>query len=150
MLQVHEARFEHIPEMCSLLAELFRLEKDFMEINHTDKQKAGLEMIINQPESGQLLLLLKDEHVIGMVNLLYTISTAEGGRVIILEDYILSELERGKGYGSFFMQEIIAFARDKGMLRITLLVDADNSAAQRFYESAEFNFSNMKCMRLNL
>jgi ribosomal protein S18 acetylase RimI-like enzyme len=136
--------------MCHLLTELFSLEKDFIEVNHTERQKAGLEMILNYPESGKLLVLLNHDYVIGMVNMLFTISTAEGGRAIILEDYILSELERGKGYGSFFMQEIIKFARNKGFLRISLLVDADNGAAQKFYEGAGYQFSNMKCMRLNL
>ncbi|WP_171909307.1 GNAT family N-acetyltransferase [Paenibacillus sp. GP183] len=126
------------------------MEKDFIEVNHNERQKAGLELILNHPESGQLLVLLNHEYVIGMANMLFTISTAEGGRAIILEDYILSESERGKGNGSFFMQEIIKFARNKGILRISLLVDADNGAAQKFYEGAGYQFSNMKCMRLNL
>src|ERR1700686_2205939 len=95
ILQVKEASSEHIPAMCQLLTELFSLEKDFIEVNHTEKQKAGLEMILNHPESGQLLVLLNHEYVIGMANMLFTISTAEGGRAIILEDYILSESERG-------------------------------------------------------
>lgn len=81
---------------------------------------------------------------------MYTISMAEGGKVIILEDFILSSSERGKGYGSFFMKELIRFAKDNEFLRITLLVDADNSAAQKLYERVGYQNSNMKCMRLNL
>ncbi|NOV01912.1 GNAT family N-acetyltransferase [Paenibacillus planticolens] len=72
-------------------------------------------MKLNHPESGQLLVLLNHDYVIGMVNMLFTISTAEGGKAIILEDYILSESERGEGYGSFFMQKIINFVELKAL-----------------------------------
>ncbi|MNG10841.1 Acetyltransferase (GNAT) family protein [compost metagenome] len=107
-------------------------------------------MILNHPQSGQLFVLLAGGRVIGMANLLFTISTAEGGRVITLEDYILASSERGKGYGSFFMQELVQYARENGFLRMTLLVDIDNEGAQRFYEGAGYRPSNMKCMRLSL
>lgn len=150
MLQVQEALAEHIPAMSGLLTELFRLEKDFTAEDRSAKQKDGLEMILNRPEGGRLLVLLKEGTVIGMVNLLFTISTAEGGKALILEDYILAETERGKGYGSFFMQEIVRYARERGFLRITLLVDADNEPAQAFYRKAGYEFSNMRCMRLHI
>lgn len=150
MLSVHEAKDEHVLVMCDLLTELFSLEKDFTHVNQIEKLKTGLKMIMNRPECGQLLVLLENNQVIGMANLLYTISTAEGGKVIILEDFILSSAERGKGYGSFFMKEIIRFAKDNEFLRITLLVDTDNTTAQKFYERVGYQNSNMKCMRLNL
>jgi ribosomal protein S18 acetylase RimI-like enzyme len=47
-------------------------------------------------------------------------------------------------------QEIIRFAKDNEFLRITLLVDTDNAAAQKFYERVGYQNSNMKYMRLNL
>lgn len=150
MLQVQEAKHEHISAMCQLLTELFSLEKDFKHVTQIEKLKTGLEMILNRPESGQIFVLLEENHVIGMANLLNTISTAEGGKVVLLEDYILSSAKRGKGYGSFFMREIVQYARNNGFLRITLLIDSDNAAAQRFYEGAGYQHSNMKCMRLNL
>lgn len=148
MLHVQKAKFEHISPMCQLLKELFHLEKDFTHIYHSEKLRTGLELILNRKDSGQIFVLLEENQVIGMANLLFTISTAEGGKAIILEDYIISSTNRGKGYGSFFMREIIQYARNNGFLRITLLVDSDNSAAQRFYEKAGYQQSNMKCMRL--
>ncbi|MWC27625.1 GNAT family N-acetyltransferase [Paenibacillus sp. MMS18-CY102] len=150
MIHVQKAGLEHIAQMCELLTELFRLEKDFTHSNQVDKYKAGLEMIIRHPDMGQLFVLLNGDSVIGMANLLFTISTAEGGRVITLEDYILAASERGKGYGSYFMQELVQYGRDHGFLRMTLLVDIDNEGAQRFYAGEGYQPSNMKCMRLNL
>ncbi|MNW43868.1 Acetyltransferase (GNAT) family protein [compost metagenome] len=150
MLGVQKAKSEHIPVMCHLLTELFQMEKDFTAGSQVEKMKAGLNMIISNPDSGQLLLLLENNQIIGMANLLFSISTAEGGKVIVLEDFILSSKERGKGYGKFFMKEIIRFAKEHGFLRITLLVDADNPTAQRFYEGIGYQYSNMKCMRVNV
>ncbi|MDF2922269.1 MAG: hypothetical protein K0R57_1183 [Paenibacillaceae bacterium] len=150
MLQVREAGSGDIPVMCALLAELFSLEKDFTSINDTAKQRVGLEMIMSRPESGQLMVLERNGAVIGMANLIFTISTAEGGKVIILEDYILSLQARGQGCGTYFMEQIVEYARRRGFLRITLLVDADNEPAQHFYTKAGYHFSNMRCMRLKV
>jgi hypothetical protein len=42
MLQVREAASEHIPAMCQLLKQLFGLEQDFIEKNHTEKTQNRL------------------------------------------------------------------------------------------------------------
>ncbi|MNW42572.1 hypothetical protein D3C74_197470 [compost metagenome] len=49
---------------------------------------------------------------------------------------------------SLFVNDV--FAKEHGFLRITLLVDADNPTAQRFYEGIGYEYSNMKCMRVNV
>ncbi|MGK5510235.1 GNAT family N-acetyltransferase [Brevibacillus formosus] len=147
MLSVQEAKDEHVLVMCSLLIQLYPVEKDFTHVNQIEKVKNGLNMIMNRPESGQLLVLLENNQVIGMANLLDTIHIAEGGMDF---DFILSIAGRGKGYVSFFMKEIIRFAKENGFLRISLLVDSDHTTAQRFNEGVEYQHSNMRCMRLNL
>ena len=48
-----------------------------------------------------------------MVNMLFTISTAEGGFVIILEDLIVSQDHRGMGYGAQLIDYVLDFAKKK-------------------------------------
>ncbi|WNS46704.1 GNAT family N-acetyltransferase [Paenibacillus sp. MMS20-IR301] len=151
MLTITKAGEEELEAMCLLLQELFGLERDFAGTDNADttaKQEAGLRLILKHPERGQLLLLKRGVKVVGMVNLIFTFSTFEGGPVIMLEDFIIAAEERGQGSGRFFMDSIVAYAKEQGFLRITLLADADNARALHFYEAAGYGYSNMRCLRL--
>ncbi|KWX81937.1 hypothetical protein AMQ83_33380 [Paenibacillus riograndensis] len=150
MLTICSAGIEDLEAMSVLLSELFALEADFAGAIHTDKQKAGLELILNHPDRGVLLLLKRDVKVVGMVNLAFGFSTFEGGPVIMLEDFIVSAAERGRGSGRCVMVGIAEYAKANGFLRITLLADAGNARALHFYEAAGYRYSNMKCLRLGL
>jgi GNAT superfamily N-acetyltransferase len=97
---------------------------------------------------GQILVMEIDETVIGMVSLLYSVSTALGGKVAILEDMIVDENFRGQGLGSELLAEAIHFARAGGCKRLTLLTDFDNDSAIEFYKKAGFVGSKMVPMRL--
>ena len=88
--------------------------------------------------------------IIGMVNLLYTISTALGSRVAILEDMVVAPQNRGLGVGSALLKYAIDFAKQKGCKRITLLTDNDNEAAHGFYQQHGFTESSMLAFRMSL
>lgn len=150
MLMVSAAREEDLEDMGTLLTELFALEEDFAGASNPDKQKAGLQLILDHPDRGVLFLLKREKRVVGMVNLLFSFSTFEGGPVIMLEDFIVTAAERGRGSGRFFMDRIVEYAKASGFLRITLLADAGNARALHFYEAAGYRYSNMKCLRLGL
>lgn len=145
MLTISKAGKKDIEEMCLLLQELFDLEKDFTP--DWDRQKRGLELIIDNPQYGFLLLLKREQEVLGMANLLITISTALGGKVILLEDFVIKKGERRKGLGGYFMRGIKELAGCEGYGRITLLADKDNGRAREFYHSQGFHMSNMDCWR---
>ena len=57
---------------------------------------------------------------------------------------------RGGGAGPQLLRAALEFARSAGCLRVTLLTDADNAAAQRFYARHGFGRSAMIPMRLHL
>jgi ribosomal protein S18 acetylase RimI-like enzyme len=95
-------------------------------------------------------LLKKGEEILGMANLLVTVSTATGGKVILLEDFIIKKCARRKGLGKYFWGEMKKLAQKEGYARITLLVDKDNRPAQGFYLSQGFKKSNMDCWRYYL
>lgn len=86
-VRIEAATLDDIPQLCELLAVLFTQEAEFRP--DAARQAAGLRQIVERPEAGQILLLREGAGVMAMVNLLYTISTARGGRVAILEDMVV-------------------------------------------------------------
>ena len=142
------ATLDDIPDLCQLLELLFSQEAEF--VPDRALARAGLEQIIAQPERGQILVARDEAAIVGMVNLLFTISTALGGRVALLEDMIVHPARRGGGAGSELLRAAIEAAREAGCHRISLLTDRDNEAAQNFYRKHGFTLSDMVTLRLLL
>lgn len=137
-----------IPALADLLAILFEQEVEFRPDRAA--QIRGLTRIIENPQIGSILVARQQDSVVGMVNLLYTVSTALGGCVALLEDMVVSPTVRGSGVGSRLLQAAIDHARLAGCKRITLLTDQTNEAAQRFYAKQGFSVSGMVPLRLQL
>ena len=147
-MQITPAKASDIPALCELLGILFSQEADFNP--DFNAQSRGLARIIGNPDVGLILVARRDAQVVGMVSLLYTISTALGARVALLEDMVISPGMRGSGVGSRLLEQAIQTARSSGCKRITLLTDHDNESAQRFYQRHGFTFSTMIPLRLSL
>ena len=139
---------EDVPRLCELLAVLFTQEKEF--VPNAALQAEGLLSIIGSPRVGMILISREGYKIVGMVSLLYTVSTFLGGRVALLEDVVVDPAWRGKGQGSALLQSAIEHARIVGCRRITLLTDEDNSKARSFYEGFGFTGSAMRPFRLQL
>ena len=144
------ATHEDTRQLSTLLSTLFAQEADF--VPNEDKQTAGLSQIIANADVGQILVCRHEagSAILGMVSLLYTVSTARGGRVAFLEDMIVAPQHRGQGVGTRLLAAAIDHARDAGCLRITLLTDHDNQEAMHFYRRHGFSASAMTPMRLML
>ncbi len=147
-MQISPATLSDIPALCDLLAILFTQEADFKPDRAA--QSRGLTRIINNPDIGLIVVARQDSRVVAMVNLLYTVSTALGERVALLEDMVVCPALRGSGIGSRLLEQAIELARLNGCKRITLLTDSSNESAQRFYQKHGFGFSAMIPLRLSL
>ena len=145
MKAIQTAVPEDIPQLCELLETLFQQESDFQP--DIEKQSDGLRQIIERPEVGAILVLRDESSIIGMVNILYSISTACGGLVGLVEDMIVQPEKRNQGAGSALLREAIKFAQAKGCLRITLLADRTNTSAVRFYQRHGFTLSELRGRR---
>ena len=135
-----------LDELSEMLGGLFSQEGDFRP--DKEKQLRGLRLIFEQPSRGRVFVLRQNGAIVGMINLLFTISTAEGGFVILLEDLVIHKQYQGKGYGSKLLQHAIDFAKQKNFLRITLLTDRPENLAQEFFRHHDFVESSMIPMRL--
>jgi len=148
MIRIAAATPRDVSALVHLLSLLFAVEKDFTP--DPVRQRRGLLKIIREPRSGIILVMKKGSAVVGMVNLIFTVSTAEGGRVAILEDLVLEPGYRGQGLGSKLVRYAIRYVRDRGMTRITLLTDRTNRRAITFYQRQGFIRSAMIPLRLTL
>ncbi len=135
-----------LDELSEMLGELFAQEGDFRP--DKEKQLRGLRLIFEQPSRGRVFVLRQNGAIVGMINLLFTISTAEGGFVILLEDLVVHKKDQGKGYGRRLLQHAIDFAKQKNFLRVTLLTDRPENVAQEFFRHHGFVESSMIPMRL--
>jgi GNAT superfamily N-acetyltransferase len=145
---IEPATIEDVSPLADLLIELFTQERDFTP--DREKQVRGLRLIIESPNRGRVFVARHNGKIIGMINLLITISTAEGGFVLLLEDLIIAGPYRVMGVGTKLMEHALHFAREKRFMRITLLTDEEHDHANAFYEKHGFKRSNMIPMRLNL
>ncbi len=142
---IEPATLEQLPEITELLYELFSEELDFEA--DREKQTRGVRLILENPNRGRIFVLQSHGQIFGMINLLFTISTAEGGFVMILEDLVIHPQHRGMGYGSALMNHAIAYAKEKQFLRITLLAENKRHPSVRFFEGHGFALSGMTVMR---
>jgi hypothetical protein len=86
---IEQATLEDLTQLTELLSDLFSQEGDFTP--DPVRQMRGLRMLLEQPNRGRIFVLRRNGRILGMINLLFTISTAEGGVVILLEDLIISD-----------------------------------------------------------
>ncbi|MGR9052881.1 MAG: GNAT family N-acetyltransferase [Gammaproteobacteria bacterium] len=144
-LNISIATRNEIPDMAALLNLLFSQEADFRP--DADKQTVALEHIIDTPETGIIFVAKLADRTVGMVSVLFLVSTAEGGRVGLIEDMVVTPELRNRGIGSRLLKYAIAHAEDIGLKRLTLLTDAPNKSAQTFYARFGFSASAMLPMR---
>jgi GNAT superfamily N-acetyltransferase len=135
-----------LDELSEMLGGLFAQEGDFRP--DKEKQLRGLRLVFEQPSRGRVFVLRRNGAIVGMINLLFTISTAEGGFVILLEDLVVHKQYQGKGYGRKLLEHAIDFAKQKNFLRVTLLTDRPENVAQEFFRHHGFVESSMIPMRL--
>ncbi|NNM83175.1 MAG: GNAT family N-acetyltransferase [Burkholderiales bacterium] len=145
---IRKAAIADLPALCSLLGILFSQEAEFSP--DMEKQARALRQIVSNPETGLILLCAEQGETVAMTSLLFTVSTAMGGRAAILEDLVVHPSCRGRGLGTKLLQAAIGQAKESGCLRITLLTDRDNERAIELYRKHGFTPSPMLPLRLAL
>lgn len=138
---IRKATKEDIPQLCTLLDYLFSLEEEFTP--NTELQVKGLNAILDDSDIGQIYAAVEDDKLAGMVSLLYTVSTALGSRVAVLEDMIVDPSYRKQGIGTKLIQYALEDGKSNGCKRVTLLTDKENLKAQKFYRDCGFDLSAM-------
>ena len=143
-LNMRVAQKDDIPAMANLLSELFAIEVDF-EID-LDKQQRGLTLLL---ESNQAVVFVAEvEHqIIGMCSLQLLISTAQGSRVGLIEDVIITKNRQKQGIGKQLLETVKNWAKQQGLTRLQLLADKTNQNALDFYQSNDWKTTQLIALR---
>ncbi|MEM9081260.1 MAG: GNAT family N-acetyltransferase [Verrucomicrobiota bacterium] len=147
-VRIEPATIEDLPSLTDLVVDLLDLQDDFTP--DPNLQEQGLQLILESPARGRIMVARSQDRILGMANLLFTVSTAMGGFVLIMEDVIIHPDFRGQGLGSKLLEHVIDFARQKDFKRITLLADKLSNESQAFFQRNGFRFSTLIPMRLIL
>ena len=148
MINFEVAVQKDLPRLVELLGILFESEAEFSA--DAAKQRNALQAILADPAKGKVFVAREGRDVLAMASLLYTISTAEGGKAALFEDLVVAPEHRKRGIGAALLKHVVEQARVEGVLRITLLTDMQNERAQAMYRRVGFVGSPMKPMRLKL
>ena len=144
-MEISPATPADIPALAALLGALFDQEEEFAADRAA--QVRGLEAILADPQVGLILVARHEGRVVGLANLLFTVSTALGARVALLDDFVVDPVLRGQGTGTALLEAALAEAKARGCRRISLNTDAANSGARRLYRRFGFTESTMVTMK---
>ncbi len=147
-LKFEPAVAKDLAQMVELLGQLFEQEAEFSA--DALKQETALKLILADARLGKLFVARDGAQVVAMASLLFTVSTAEGGRAALFEDLVVRPDYRKQGIGARLLEYVIEQARGEGVLRLTLLTDMQNEQAQALYRRLGFVGSPMKPMRLKI
>jgi len=142
---VRLATLDDIGSLNKLLKQLFTQEAEFKV--DKKRQSRALKKIINSKTKGDIFVYERKGKVIAMVNVLYTISTALGKKVAVLEDMVVLKKYRQNRYGTKLLKSVLKTLEKEGVARVTLLSDFDNERAHKFYKKQGFKKSTMVVLR---
>lgn len=144
-MHIRNARRGDIDLLAEMLGELFTLEQDFEA--HPRLHATALSMILEDPSYYLTVAADGEDQPIGLFTLHILISTAEGGRVGLIEDLFVIRPYRGKGVGRALMDEAERIVRREGLLRLQLLADRDNESALSFYANLGWSRTALLVLR---
>ena len=123
MITFRPAHSDDLLQLIALLKVLFSIEDDF-NFNEA-KQRKGLQQMIDNKQ-GCIVVAETNDRVIGMCSGQITISTAEGGPALLVEDLIVLKAWQSQGVGKQLMNEIEKWAEQIGITRLQLFADKNN------------------------
>jgi len=141
---IRRANNSDISSLIGLLEILFSIESDFAIDEF--KQRSGLRMMLDDATNRCIMVAEKNQQVVGMCTTQILVSTAEGGLVALIEDLVVGKEHRGEGIGRGLLQAIESWAVAKGVKRLQLLADQNNTLALEFYKNLSWNSTKLICL----
>jgi len=143
-LNIRVAQKTDIPAMANLLNELFAIEMDF-QID-LEKQQRGLTLLLESNHAVVFVVELENQ-IIGMCSLQILISTAQGSKVGLIEDLIITKNHQKQGIGNQLLETVKNWAMQQGLTRLQLLADKTNQNALDFYQKKDWKFTQLIALR---
>jgi len=121
-----------MPEVTVRLATVEDIDSLALLLDHTsmghglaadERQRSGLEMMLNNGRGRILAAQAADGTVVGMCSGQLTVSRADGDPAVLIEDIVVHEDWRGQGIGARLMDGINDWARTDRAARLHILAD---------------------------
>ena len=132
-IHIRKARREDVPRIRELIVELavFEKEPNAVETTHEELEKYGF------GDSAMFTCFVAEveDAIVGIALVYFKFSTWKG-RVLYLEDLIVTDAMRGKGVGGVLYKEVMKFGHEHGVKRIDWEVIDWNEGAKKFYENS--------------
>ncbi|OLN30488.1 GCN5 family acetyltransferase [Desulfosporosinus metallidurans] len=87
-----------------------------------------------------------NQQIVGMCTAQILVSTAEGGMVALIEDLVVEDAYRGQGIGKALLLSIESWAIARGVRRLQLLADRNNTLALDFYKKMNWKHTQLICL----
>ncbi|MGZ3898952.1 MAG: N-acetyltransferase family protein [Bacteroidia bacterium] len=120
-----------LPKVLGLVKELAIYEKAPAEVEVTVDEM--INWGFGKDKLFEFFVLEKENKIIGMALYYYKYSTWKG-KCLFLEDIIVTESERCKGYGQLLFNEVAKVAKEQKVRRMEWQVLEWNTPAIKFYE----------------
>ncbi|SHN20683.1 L-amino acid N-acyltransferase YncA [Cyclobacterium lianum] len=141
MYTVREGKKADLPAVFNLIRELALYEKAPQEVTNS-VELMETDGFGPQPVFGFFVVLRdSDQEIIGTAIYYYRYSTWKGKR-LYLEDYIITEQERGKGAGKLLFERVLAKSLEDNCTGMMWQVLDWNEPAIKFYEKYGASFEN--------
>ncbi len=130
--QIRKAKISDLDQLLNLIVELavYEKEPDAVEITVDDLKASGF----GTAPDFVCFVADMDTQIIGIA-LTYTRFSTWKGRVLHLEDLIVSKSMRGKGIGSALLDKVVMHAAALGVKRVCWEVLDWNASAIEFYKA---------------
>ncbi|TGE32799.1 GNAT family N-acetyltransferase [Desulfosporosinus sp. Sb-LF] len=142
---IRRANYSDISSMTRLLKILFSIETNF-KVDELAQQR-GLEMMLCDDTNRCIMVAELNQQIVGMCTAQLLVSTAEGGIVALVEDLVVEDVYRGQGLGKNLLLSIEGWAIARGVRRLRLLADRNNTKALNFYKTMSWTETRMIGLR---
>lgn len=131
MNQPRLATKQDMPRVLELINELaiYEKEPDAVEVTVADLEKDGF-----GDDKKFTCFVIEDNNIVEGLALVYTRYSTWKGNVLHLEDLIVNEKHRGKGFGKKLLDTVVKHGKNLGVKRVSWEVLDWNESAITFYE----------------
>lgn len=133
---IRKAVKEDMPRVRELIVELavYEKEPDAVEVTLDELEQYGF----GEDAIFTCFVAEVEDEIVGIALVYFKFSTWKG-RVLYLEDLIVTERMRGKGVGGKLYEKVMQFGHEHGVKRVDWVVINWNKGAIKFYEESGAN-----------
>lgn len=130
---VRKAIPDDMDSILTLFKSLVTMEPDFEY--HLRKHRAGFGAMMADSKRCRVLVAEMAGKVSGLCTAQLLYSSAMGGFIALIENFVVADAFRGQGLGQQLLEILEQWAKKRGALRFDLQVDQNNAHARSFYET---------------